>query len=82
MASFVIDLVPLKCQDSVLKKLINKNFRELLESGLEPHSYPLSEPEYTGVELFNALAEYVYTDFSSPLYNKNTYATAVIIINA
>lgn len=73
MGTFVIDLVPLKCQDSVLKKLINKNFRELIDSGLEPYSYPLSEPEYTGRELFNSLAEFIYTDDSSPLYSKNTY---------
>ena len=73
MATFVVDLVPLKCQDSVLKKIINRNFRAVLESDLPPYAYPLSEPEYTGQALFDLLVEYVYDDENSFLYNKYDY---------
>ena len=73
MATFVIDLVPLKCQDNVLKKLINKNFRKVLESGLPAYSLPLSDPEYTGQTLFDLLAEYLLDDEYSFLHNKYSY---------
>ena len=68
----VINLVSSECGDVFMKRLINKNFGELLDNDLEPYTYPLEDAEYTGQILFEDLVSFIYTDQYSGIYTKYT----------
>jgi len=57
------------CSDRIMQKLINKNFRELLEDG-EAYEYPLNDTEYASTSMFVNLVSYINTDESSPYFGK------------
>ena len=68
----VINLVSSECGDVFMKRLINKNFGELLDNDLEPYTYPLEDVEYTGQILFEDLVSFIHTDQYSGIYTKYT----------
>lgn len=59
------------CNDRLMQKLINKNFRELLEDG-EPFEYPIEDPELAGYNMFVNLVSYICTDENSPYFGRKT----------
>lgn len=70
--AYVFNLVPTSCQDTFMKRLINKNFGELLQSDLEKYIYPLEEEIYTGQIIFEDLVSFIHSDPTSGLYGKYT----------
>ena len=57
-------------QDGYVVSLINKNFRDLLNDDLEPYIYPLNEPKYTGLAIFEDLVSFIHSDPTSAFYQR------------
>jgi hypothetical protein len=67
-----VDLYPnSRNADRLMQRLINKNFKELLEDG-EPYEYPINDPEFVGESMFANLVGYIHTDENSPFWGKKT----------
>lgn len=80
--SYLFNVVPVSCQDMFMKKLINKNFGELILSDLEEYIYPLDDEVYTSQIIFDDLISFIQTDTSSGLYGKYTDEEITRFVNS
>lgn len=57
--------------DRIMQKLINSNFKTVLESATS-YEFPLYDEKYSGNTIFDALIEEVYYDETSPFWGKKS----------
>ena len=67
-----VDLYPKsKTADRVMQKLINNNFKTVLEES-NSYEFPLYDEKYSGNYLLDLLVEEIYYDETSPFWGKKT----------
>jgi len=57
--------------DRIMQKLVNSNFRKVLENS-SSYEFPLYDEKYSGNQLLDLLAEEVFYDEKSPFWGKKT----------
>lgn len=57
--------------DRIMQKLINSNFKTVLESATS-YEFPLYDEKYSGNAIFDALIDEVYYDETSPFWGKKS----------